>query len=115
MISAGNELPAFKIAFLGDSSVGKTSIIQRFYDGTFQQDQDTTIGASFIQRDMDTEHGKIQLNIWDTAGQERYRSLVSTYTRGCNAAILCFAYNDYESFDHLEDWIDELEKQSKTA
>ena len=108
-------IPTFKVAFLGDSSVGKTSIVQRFYDDSFTTTQDSTIGASFIQKKVDTENGMIQLNIWDTAGQERYRSLVSAYTRGCHAAIICFSCELFKSFENLDIWIDELEKQCTTC
>lgn len=107
----GSAAPTFKIAFLGDSSVGKTSIVQRFYQQTFDFAMDNTIGASFIQKEVNTQNGIVQLNIWDTAGQERYRSLVSAYTRGCNGAILTFSLDCKSSFDNLEMWIGELIKQ----
>lgn len=103
-------IPIFKVAFLGDTSVGKTSIVQRFYDDSFSSNKDSTIGASFIQKKVCTENGVIQLNIWDTAGQERFRSLVSAYTRGCHAAIICFSCELFSSFENVDVWIDELNK-----
>ena len=106
-----NTGPTFKVAFLGDSSVGKTSIVQRFYQQTFDFSMDNTIGASFVQKDLDTESGPVQLNIWDTAGQERYRSLVATYTRGCHGGIICFSYDSKQSFESLDTWVNELLKQ----
>jgi small GTP-binding protein len=112
---SGASVPTFKVAFLGDSSVGKTSIVQRFYDDTFELQQDTTIGAALVQKKVDTDYGTIQLNIWDTAGQERYRSLVSAYTRGSDAAIVCFACDVFSTFENLDEWIKELKKQCQNC
>lgn len=98
----------YKVVIMGDSSIGKTSIVQRFNQETFDYQMDTTIGASFLSKIMQTKSGPITLNVWDTAGQERYRSLIPTYARGANAAIICFDLTCQKSFDSLEKWINDL-------
>ena len=100
----------FKVVIMGDSSIGKTSIVQRFNQETFDYQMDTTIGASFLTKIVQTSTGPVTLNVWDTAGQERYRSLIPTYARGANAAIICYDVTSQISFDHLQGWIDELHK-----
>ena len=100
----------FKVVIMGDSSIGKTSIVQRFNQETFDYQMDTTIGASFLTKVVQTRNGAVTLNVWDTAGQERYRSLIPTYARGANAAIICYDITSQLSFDHLQGWIDELHK-----
>ncbi|OHT17211.1 GTP-binding protein YPT52 [Tritrichomonas foetus] len=100
----------YKVVFMGDSGVGKTSIVQRINTSKFDINLDSTIGAAAISKDVQTSQGVISLSIWDTAGQERYRSLISTYARNANAAILCFDLSSYASFQSLESWVDELNK-----
>ena len=104
--------PYYKVVFMGDSGVGKTSIIQRINTQKFDVNLDSTIGAAAISKDVLTAQGTVSLNIWDTAGQERYRSLISTYARNANAAVLCFDLSSYASFQSLESWVQELNKFS---
>ena len=79
-----------KVIIVGDSAVGKTSIIMRFHRNAFFPDHQATVGASFISKTIETKHGNVVLNTWDTAGQEKYRSLVPMYSRNASAAIVVF-------------------------
>ena len=99
-----------KIVIVGDSDVGKTSIIQRYDQQTFDSEANPTIGASFLSKTVSTSNGPVVLNIWDTAGQERYRSLIPTYARGARAAILCYDVSSTASFAALDSWLEELHK-----
>ena len=99
-----------KIVIVGDSDVGKTSIIQRYDQQTFDPASNPTIGASFLSKTVQTKNGPVVLNIWDTAGQERYRSLIPTYARGARAAILCYDVALPQSFESLDSWLEELHK-----
>ena len=92
----------FKVVIMGDSSVGKTSILQRFHQDCFDFQMDTTIGASFLTKTINTSKGDVIINLWDTAGQERYRSLIPTYARGSNAAIICFDLTSLISFNYID-------------
>lgn len=107
LIPTSNTL-IYKVVFIGDSGVGKTSIVQRINTSKFDGSFDSTVGASAITKEVQTQQGTITLNIWDTAGQERYRSLISTYARNANAAVLCFDLTSFQSFQSLNSWITDL-------
>lgn len=100
----------YKVIMMGDSGVGKTSIIQRFAKHTFDFSMETTVGASFLSKSVKTERGTTVLNIWDTAGQEKYKSLISTYARNANAAVFVFDLTSPSSFSNINQWYDELLK-----
>lgn len=95
----------YKVVLMGQSSVGKTSIIIRFSKNSFKADQESTIGAAFVSRDIETSKGMVSLHIWDTAGQERYRSLVPKYSAGASAIIIVFDVTDEESFEEAKHWL----------
>jgi small GTP-binding protein len=94
-----------KVIFVGDPSVGKTSIIQQYHLNKFEEEAEATIGASFVSRNVDTPLGGVQIHIWDTAGQERYRSLIPMYSRNAAAAILVLDVTNQQSYDHTEMWL----------
>ncbi|KAK8853932.1 GTP-binding protein of the rab [Tritrichomonas musculus] len=97
----------YKVVLIGSSSVGKTSIVIRFSKNVFTGGQESTIGAAFISRDIQTEQGSVSLHVWDTAGQERYRSLVPKYSQGASAIIIVYDVTDQESFIQAQDWYDQ--------
>ena len=103
----------YKVILLGDSGVGKTSIMQRFVSQNFDHSMESTIGASFFSTVISTKLGRTTLNIWDTAGQEKYKSLLSTYSRDANAVILVFDLTSQKSFEDIESWLNELYKYTK--
>lgn len=100
----------FKVIVVGNSSVGKTSIIMRFHRNIFCSEYQTTVGASFISKTIESQAGNIVLNIWDTAGQEKYRSLVPMFSRNACVAIVVFDINNAESFDGMKSWVGEVQK-----
>lgn len=107
----------WKVVFLGESSVGKTSIITRYITGQFLRDN-ATIGAAFIshQLKISFEH-TVQLEIWDTAGQERYRSLTTMYYRNTNVAIVVFDLSNFHidtTFNDIDMWIEKLSEHNNT-
>jgi small GTP-binding protein len=102
------DVPSHKVVVIGDSSVGKTSIIHVFDEQTFDPTFHSTVGASFLSRSLQTGTGKLVLNIWDTAGQERYRSLIPTYAHDAGAALLVFDMTSEPSFANLADWLEYL-------
>lgn len=102
----------FKVIMLGDSNVGKTSIIKRFSANNFDQDVEPTVGASYMTKEMNVDGNKIIMNIWDTAGQERYQSLIANYSRNAHAAVLVYDTTNSESFTNIDRWRDELNKFS---
>jgi small GTP-binding protein len=104
--------PRFKVVFVGNSSVGKTSIIMRYCDQSFFEDRPPTIGSAFVTREITTEYGRASLQIWDTAGQERYRSLVPMYSRGAAIAVVVFDLTNHESFEDIGMWIDQVKSEA---
>ncbi|CAH6722736.1 GTP-binding protein Ypt6p [[Candida] jaroonii] len=102
-------LKKYKIVFLGDQGVGKTSLITRFMYDTFDDQYQATIGIDFLSKTMYLEDNKtIRLQLWDTAGQERFRSLIPSYIRDSNVAIICYDITSKKSFENLEKWINEV-------
>lgn len=101
-----------KLVLLGESSVGKTSIVTRYTTGNYQK-TNATIGAAFFTKtiNLPVENGvlrKVNMEIWDTAGQERYRSLTPIYYRNADAALVVFDVTKPESLRKAQSWIDEL-------
>lgn len=99
-----------KVVLLGESSVGKSSIVTRYINGKFLRNN-ATIGAAFSNRKIELGSNKIiNLEIWDTAGQERYRSLTPMYYRNSNVALIVFDVTDQNSLLKTHSWITELNK-----
>lgn len=101
---------AIKIVLLGDSGVGKSSIVLRFVTNTFSPYSESTIGASFTTKLMVVNNIPIKYHIWDTAGQERYRSLAPMYYRGVAVAIVVYDITNKKSFISVKKWIKELKE-----
>ncbi|KAJ1915256.1 hypothetical protein H4219_004420 [Mycoemilia scoparia] len=100
----------FKLLFIGDSGVGKSSILLRFTDNCFLPPEDTgaTIGVDFKVKVQRIQDKKYKVTIWDTAGQERFRTLTSSYYRGAQGVMLVYDVTDRSTFTELEKWFDEL-------
>jgi Ras-related protein Rab-18 len=99
----------FKLLIIGDSSVGKSSILLRFTDDEFDDEHPVTIGVDFKVKTIQLGAKRINLTIWDTAGQEKFRSLTSSYYRGTQGIILVYDVSSRESFQHLSVWLNEIE------
>ena len=94
---------------LGDSGVGKSSILRRYCDGTFD-DMLSTIGIDFKIKTVERAGKKIKLSIWDTAGQERFRTISQAYCRGSQAIIFVYDVTDQSTFDHVTNWVDTIKR-----
>lgn len=97
-----------KIILLGDSAVGKTSILTRILKNTFDEELATTIGATYSYKTVQYQGKDVQMQIWDTAGQERYRCLAPIYYRGTNIVFLVYAVNSRTSFEVVDVWVKSL-------
>jgi Ras-related protein Rab-5C len=102
---------SYKVVLLGDSAVGKSSLVSRFVRDEFTDAPQPTIGAAFLTKTIRSGEFSVKFEIWDTAGQERYRSLAPMYYRGAAAAIIVFDLTDAKSFDGAKSWAEELKKQ----
>jgi Ras-related protein Rab-5C len=101
----------FKLVLLGESSVGKSSLVLRFVKGQFLDFQDSTIGAAFLTQTVCLNDTTVKFEIWDTAGQERYHSLAPMYYRGAQAAIVVYDITSSDSFARAKNWVKELQRQ----
>lgn len=110
-MNVSQRVPEYKIIFVGDTAVGKTSIIMRIQHDMFLPDHQSTVGASFVTKIVETSYGEIKVNIWDTAGQEKYRSLVPMYTRSAAAALIVFDLSDKKSFEEVKIWVNDVKQE----
>eukprot|EP00754_Rhynchopus_humris_P035175 Rhum_TRINITY_DN16741_c0_g10::Rhum_TRINITY_DN16741_c0_g10_i1::g.164263::m.164263/K07897/RAB7A; Ras-related protein Rab-7A len=97
-----------KVIILGDTGVGKSSLMGRYVNDKFDTRYKATIGADFLTKEVEVEGTKVTLQIWDTAGQERFQSLGSAFYRGADACMLVFDLTSQDSFAHLSAWHDEF-------
>ena len=102
-----NDVMGFKIILLGNSGVGKTSILERFAYNKFNEDVLSTLGLNFVDKNITLNNGeKINLKIWDTMGQEKFHSLSKSYFRNVDAVLFIFSIDDEKSFKNLKYWIE---------
>ena len=103
-----------KVVLLGESGVGKTSIISRFINDTFEEGLMTTTGASYAGKELifkDFNNQVVKFEIWDTAGQEKYRSLTQIFYKDASIAILVYDITDSDSFEELQNyWYKQLQE-----
>eukprot|EP01017_Pseudomicrothorax_dubius_P046205 TRINITY_DN8107_c0_g1_i4.p1 TRINITY_DN8107_c0_g1~~TRINITY_DN8107_c0_g1_i4.p1 ORF type:complete len:179 (+),score=33.72 TRINITY_DN8107_c0_g1_i4:74-610(+) len=98
----------FKVILVGDSGVGKSSILNRFTKNTFNTDSKATIGVEFSTKSMQCFDKVIRAQIWDTAGQERFRAVTQTYYKGAFGALLVFDVSKPKTLEGLANWIKEM-------
>ncbi|XP_074321708.1 ras-related protein RABG3a-like [Silene latifolia] len=101
-----------KVIVLGDSGVGKTSLINTYVHKKFKLQFKPTIGADVVAKKLQVDGKKVSLQIWDTAGQERFQSLGPAFFRGADACVLVYDVNVQKSFDSLQTWHHEFIKQT---
>ena len=102
----------FKVLLLGNSDVGKSSIILRYVDQTWSDIFVPTIGVDFKVKTLVIDKKNVKMQIWDTAGQERFRTVVSSYFKGSHGIFIIYDITNRESFKNLENWLGEIEKNA---
>ena len=105
---AGVSQKKYKVVLLGESGVGKSSLVLRLVKDEWIPNQHSTVGASFFRYTATVDDLTVNFDIWDTAGQERYKSLASMYYRGAAAALVVYDITSLDSFDRAKYWIREL-------
>ena len=100
----------FKICFLGDEAVGKTSLIIRHVEKKFEESYKMTIGTDISAKLLEIDGQNIYLLIWDIGGQKKYKILRENYLKGAFGAILVYDCTNENTFNHITDWVDEVKK-----
>eukprot|EP00998_Keelungia_sp_KM082_P007962 NODE_4148_length_811_cov_56.350877_g4125_i0.p1 GENE.NODE_4148_length_811_cov_56.350877_g4125_i0~~NODE_4148_length_811_cov_56.350877_g4125_i0.p1 ORF type:complete len:225 (+),score=64.62 NODE_4148_length_811_cov_56.350877_g4125_i0:60-677(+) len=102
-----------KVVLIGDSGVGKSSLLLRFSDDMFDSNYIATIGVDFRISTVERANKIVKLQLWDTAGQERFKTITQSYYRGAHAVGVCFDTTDLESFDHIQNWLRDVDNYSQ--
>lgn len=97
-----------KYLIVGDSGVGKTSIMMRYTHNEFHEEFLSTVGVDFKTKKIETQDFIATINIWDTAGQERFRNITKTFYKGSHGIILVYSITDTISFEHIGSWISQI-------
>ncbi|XP_026457020.1 ras-related protein Rab-21-like isoform X2 [Papaver somniferum] len=106
---------SFKVVLLGDGRVGKTSLVLRYVNDIFNDQQQATVQASFLTKRILIRGLPITLSIWDTAGQERFHALGPIYYRDADAALLVYDIMDNDSFIRVTNWVKELQQMASKS
>lgn len=113
MAAAPRKTLQFKLVLLGESAVGKSSLVLRFVKDQFDDYRESTIGAAFLTQTVSLDaQTTVKFEIWDTAGQERYKSLAPMYYRNANCAVVVYDITQTSSLDKAKAWIRELQRQA---
>lgn len=101
----GKEEVSAKILILGESKVGKSSILNQFTENLFTENLPPTLGIDYKIKKLNIDDVDVKLQIWDTAGQERFRSITESFYRGCHGVLLVFDLTDRDTFEKVKAWI----------
>ena len=112
MANAKPELK-FKILIIGDSAVGKTSLLLKYVDNFFPETHMATIGVEYKTKNIETSKYKVILHLWDTAGQERFKSITKSFFNNANGIVFVYDITSKESFDGVKNWIKDAEPYGK--
>jgi len=104
-----------KVIILGDSNVGKTSLMNQYVHKRFSNQYKATIGADFLTKEIMIDDKLVTLQIWDTAGQESFRSITRSYYRGAAGALLVYDITRRETFNHLTRWLEEARQNANQS
>ena len=103
---------SFKVIVIGDSGVGKSCLTTQAVRNNFEEFYTATVGFEFLTFNMRINNNVLKLQIWDTCGQEVYKSLISNFYRNSSLALILYAINNRDSFQHAETWLNDLKNQA---
>ena len=102
----------FRLILIGDSTVGKSSLLRQFKEGEYFADISLTVGVDFHAKVVHVNRQPIKLQLWDTAGQDRFRAIVRAYYRNAVGGLLVFDISHRESFTNLPEWLEDAKKNA---
>ncbi|KAM9994887.1 hypothetical protein ACTFIY_001060 [Dictyostelium cf. discoideum] len=100
----------FKILLIGDSAVGKTSLLLRFADNSFQETSVNMTSVDYKNKNIVIDGRTFNLQIWDTAGQERFRTITSSFYRGAHGVLVCYDVTDQLTYNNVRLWMQEIQR-----
>ena len=103
----------FKILLIGDLGVGKSCVILRYVEGDFPGNIMSSIGVDFKTKQIELDEHSIKMQIWDTAGHEKFRTITTSYYKSAQAIIILYDITQKSSFEHIRNWITEIDKFGK--
>ena len=98
----------FKIIMIGDSSVGKTTLMRRYIEGIYNQKTLSTIGIELFKKEVSIQNKNYVMKIWDTCGQEKFRAISKNYYNNADGIMLLFDISSHDTFEHLSGWIESI-------
>ena len=101
-----------KLLLLGDSSVGKTSILLKYISNKFDESSISTVGVDYMDKIIDYNKFKIKLQIWDTSGEEKFRTITKNFYRNADGLLVVFDLTKKESYNHIKSWINEAKENN---
>ena len=101
----------YKVVTLGEGRVGKTSLSLKFVNNVFHDNEQSTVQANFLTKEIRVDDQNVKLNLWDTAGQERFRAMGPIYYREAKGAVLVYDITTAETFNRVMTWVKELNQQ----
>lgn len=102
----------YKVIIIGDTSVGKSSLIKRYINNSYSSLYESTIGVDFDSKVLGTKGKTVKLQIWDTAGQERFKVMTKAFYRGSQAVIFCYDLTKPDSLDSIDHWLELFKSQN---
>lgn len=112
---ADHTLPTISLLMLGDSLVGKTSLLNRYCDDRFLLATAPTFGVEFKTKVVEVDDGPVKIQVWDTAGQERFRTMTPQYYRSANGIVLTYDVTNVDTFKNVEYWLGQIDMHNKTG
>jgi small GTP-binding protein len=103
----------FKVVIGGSGGVGKSSLIQRYVNGSFMDNQKMTIGAQFHVKALDVDNQPLKLQLWDFAGEERFRFMLADYCLGAQGAFIVYDVTDFSTFEQVVEWLKIIRTKAK--
>lgn len=103
----------FRLIIIGDSTVGKSSLLRQFTEGKYLEFSDPTVGVDFHAKVVKVEGNPVKLQLWDTAGQERFRAITRSYYRNAVGGLLVYDITNKRSFENLTSWLSDASKSAE--
>jgi len=100
------------IITLGDAAVGKTCLLHRFCQDTYNDHMLATIGIEYFQRSVEIDDKTILMQVWDTSGQEKYKAISASFIKRADAVLLTYAVDNRQSFEHVGNWIEQIKNNT---